>query len=67
VSLAARALALTTSALMEDAIMFFLECGFADIGNHCCYLRTQLERPHACVLHRAKLADYNPSKEIADA
>lgn len=29
--------------------------------SHCCYLRTQLERPYACVLHYAKLRHYNPS------
>jgi len=62
--LAARAFALTTSALMEDAIMFFLECGLPQAEDHGFYLRQQLERPQACVLHHAKPVDYNPRPSI---
>jgi hypothetical protein len=61
VSLAARALALTTSALIEDAIMVFpcfrriLE-EYQRVND----LRQRPEKPLACALQIAKQADYSP-------
>jgi hypothetical protein len=54
---------LTTSALMEDAIMIFLGYG-PPVGRTDFYLRQQLERPQACVLHHAKPFDYNSRKNL---
>src|SRR6218665_140134 len=65
VSLAARAFALTTSALMEDAIMSFLgrwahRCtGWAGLAVLTC--AGDRKWLPACVLHHAKPADYNPA------
>lgn len=38
---------------------FFLECDPPQAESHGFYLRQQLERPRACVLHHAKLGKYN--------
>jgi hypothetical protein len=63
VSLAARALALTTSALIEDAIMVFSLFFALCLGavNEVIDLRHPLEKPMACALQIAKQADYSPT------
>jgi len=64
VSLAARALALTTSALIEDAIMIF-PCCFAEFKHEhqrVIDLRQRPEKPMACVLQIAKHVDYSPKR-----
>jgi hypothetical protein len=62
--LAARALALTTSALIEDAIMVF-PCCFAGFKHELWRvndLRQRPEKPKACALQIAKQADYSPKQ-----
>jgi hypothetical protein len=59
VSLAARALALTTSALIEDAIilisLYFAQVGFnAEVKSEVSNLRYKLDRPVACCLAPCK-------------
>jgi hypothetical protein len=64
VSLAARALALTTSALIEVAIMVFSLYFVLDPkdSNEVIDLRHPLEKPMACALQIAKQPDYSPNQ-----